>query len=536
MRIVDISEMKDIEVQAKEKYFFDESLVIENVGIQGAEVIQSKILTNVIEPEILFLIGKGNNGADGFSIARHLTTNGNRVRAFMLFSEKDCTDELNKQAQMAQAYGVVVNFIEDIDSLQGYFGQLPGNIIVVDALFGTGVKLPLSNFLYDVINYVNENAAYIISIDIPSGVEGDTGFTQGNSIVANMTLAVALPKLGYYMADGARVVGDVEVLDVGFPAEVLSNGSKFLLGIEDIVDPISRRDKFADKKIFGHTLVIGGSHGLTGALVMASQAALKVGAGLITAATWEPQYQEFISRLIPEVMTGYVPLDTNKWPRLISDLNKYSAIVIGPGLARSTRARKLTLEILSNFNGPVVVDADAINVLNLKEDREVFQVRNAPTVLTPHFGEFASFAGVSKSELERKPVHYLKQLVDQTNCTVLLKGPCTYLGFTNGSVFFNFFPNDGMATGGVGDVLAGILGGLLGQDPELKENQPLINRYENFNKTVGLAVLIHSYAGHLAAQKFGVRPMSASSIIETFPEVFKELDEQIEKLENDGYL
>jgi ADP-dependent NAD(P)H-hydrate dehydratase / NAD(P)H-hydrate epimerase len=534
MRIVNITEMKEIESLARDKYFFDESLIIENVGVKGASVIQEKVLEHVSNAEIIFLIGKGNNGADGLAIARHLTTLGHHVRAFKLFNDQLCTSELKRQAQMADAYGVIINHVEDLSELEDYFHQLPANVIVVDAMFGTGVQLPLSNFIYDVINFINQNASYTIAIDIPSGVEGDSGFIQGNAIRANLTLAVALPKLGYYMADGARHVGDIEILDVGFPLEILEKGNKFLLGLEDIVDPITRRDKFADKKIFGHTLVIGGSHGLTGAPVMASQAALKVGAGLITAATWEPQYQEFITRLIPEVMTGYIPLDTNKWPRLIADLNKYSAIVIGPGLARSTRARKLVLEILHNFDGPVVVDADAINVLSLKEDRDVFAVRNAPTVLTPHFGEFARFAGIDYDDLSRKPVHYLQQLVDQTNCTVILKGACTYLGFTNGDVYFNFFPNDGMATGGVGDVLAGILGGLLGQDPELKENQPLINRYENFNKTVGLAVLIHSYAGHLAAQKLGVRAMTAVSIIDAFPDVFNSLDEKIAKLEENG--
>ena len=154
-------------------------------------------------------------------------------------------------------------------------------------------------------------------------------------------------------------------------------------------------------------------------------------------------------------------------------------------------------------------------------------MRNAPTVLTPHFGEFSKFAGVEPSDLERSPVDHMRKLVDEINCTVLLKGPCTYMAFTDGSVFFNFFPNDGMATGGVGDVLAGILGGLLGQDQDLRDNQPLVNRYENFNKTVGLAVFIHSLSGHLAATKLGVRPMSAMSIIDSFPEAFKELDDRI---------
>jgi NAD(P)H-hydrate epimerase len=527
MRIVNIKEMKKIEKAAAEQFFFDEKLVIENVGSKGAKIIRESLLEENPDLEIVFLIGKGNNGANGLSIARHLRSMGYNMRALMLYPHSECCEELIEQAKISECFGVKLNHIERFDQFSSYFDQLQGDVAVVDAIFGTGVVLPLSNFIYDVIKYVNENSSFTVSVDIPTGVEGDTGFIQGNAIVADMTLAIALPKLGYYVADGSRLVGSIHILEIGFPGSLIDAGNKFLLSLEDIVDPISRRDRFADKKIFGHTLVLGGSHGLTGALVMTSQAALKVGAGLITAATWEPQYPEFISRSIPEVMTGYVPLDTSKWGRLIMDLNKYSAIVIGPGLAKSTRTRKLVLEVLNNFDGPVVLDADAINVLSLKEDGEVIRLRDAPTILTPHFGEFARFTEIELDVLERSPVDQLLKLVDQINCTVLLKGPCTYMGFTDGSVFFNFSPNDGMATGGAGDVLAGILGGLLGQDPELKDNQPLVNRYENFNKTVGLAVFIHSLSGHLAAQKLGVRAMSATSIIESFPEAFKELDKQI---------
>lgn len=532
MRIVDTQEMKDIESSAEKEFHFHEDLVVENVGRSGARSILDTLGDEIFQSEVIFLIGKGNNGADGLSIARHLTTQGVRSRAFTFFSKSDWSDELCKQVEIAKSFGVKINQIEETDKLIEFCAQLPGNLIFVDALFGTGVRLPLSNFLYEVIDYVNNHASYIISVDIPSGVEGDTGLMQGKAINADQTLALALPKLGYYIADGAKLVGNVKVLDVGFPRQLLNQGDKFLLSVEDVVNPASRRDKFADKKVFGHSLVIGGSHGLTGALVLASQAALKVGAGLVTAATWEPQYKEFIERLIPDVMTGYVPLDTNMWPRLIRDLNKYSSIVIGPGLARSTRARRLVLEILNNFDGPVVLDADAINVLSLKEDANVFSMRNAPTVLTPHFGEFCHFTGVEYEELERRPVHYLQKLVDQINCTVILKGPCTYLGFTSGSVCFNYNPNDGMATGGVGDVLAGILGGLLSQDPQLKEKrkESLTNRYESFNQTISMAVLIHSLAGHFAAEKQGVRSMTAMTLIETFPEAFKELDKQIEKM------
>lgn len=534
MRIVDIKEMKEIEELAEKEFFFDERLIIENVGSSAAGIIQERILESSTSfSEVIFLIGKGNNGADGLAIARHLSSQGFATRAFLLFGEESWAPELKHQIKMAKAFGVKINSIDDTEQLVSYCTQVGGNIVFVDAVFGTGVRLPLSNFLYEVIDFVNTNSSYTISIDIPSGVEGDTGFIQGKAVSADLTLAVGLPKQGYYEADGIRLVGEVQVLDVGFPRKLLTEGNKFLLSLEHVVDPDNIRDKFADKKVFGHVLCLGGSHGLTGALVMASQAALKTGAGLVTAATWEPQYREMMSRLMPEVMTGYLPLDTEKWSRLIKDLPKYSCVVIGPGLARSTRARRLTLEILNNFDGPVVLDADAINVLKLEEDKNVFTMRNAPTVLTPHFGEFARFCGIPYEELERRPVKYLQALVEQINCSVILKGPCTYLGFSDGNVFFNYFPNDGMATGGVGDVLAGILGGMLGQEPELKDKSlSLSERYQVFNQTIGLSVLAHTMSGFFAAEKLGVRAMTALSLTDFFSQTFAELDEQIEKILN----
>lgn len=530
MRIVDTAEMRALEQAAKNEFGYHERQIIENVGSSGALKISQKHLKDYISPEVLFLIGAGNNGADGMSIARHLSTRGVRTRAFLLFPDNEMNEELKNQIKLAQAFGVKTNQIEELDQLTEYVSQSSNELIIVDAIFGTGVQLPLSSFLYDAINFVNELSLPVVSIDLPSGVHGDTGLVMGNAIRAGMTLAVGLPKLGYYVSDGAKLVGEVDVLYAGFPRQVMNNGNKYLLVPEVIVDTANNRNKFGDKKIYGHTLVIGGSHGLTGALVLASQAALKVGAGLITAATWENQYQEFITRLIPDVMTGYLPLDTSKWPRLISDLEKYAAIVIGPGLARSTRARKLVLEILSNFSGPVVLDADAINVLSLKEDRDVFTMRNAPTVLTPHYGEFARFAGIDYSEVEKAPVDCLTKLIDQINCSVILKGPCTYLGFPDGNIFFNYLPNDGMATGGVGDVLAGMLGGLLGQDQELKNNdRPLAYRYRAMNESICLAVYVHSMAGKFAAQKYGVRAMTASSITEVFPEAFNQVNLEIDK-------
>lgn len=526
MRIVTQAEMKELEKLAQTKFHFPEKLIIENVALLGAKAIVNKLGEEIHMGELIFLIGKGNNGGTGLAIARHLASMGHEPRAFLLFPEKDCSQEVKEQLQIAKSYGVRVAQIDETSALESYFHHNSSPKIIVDAIFGTGVRLPLSNFLYEVIHFINQEKAYTISLDIPTGVEGDSGQIQGNAIQADLTLAVGLPKLGYYQANGAHLVGEVEVISAGLPVQVIEeNGDKFLID-KDLKNELPpARNKFGDKKLFGHTLVIGGSHGLTGALVMTGTAAIKVGAGLVTATTWEPQYQEFISRLIPEVMTGYVPHDQSKWPRLLRDLNKYDSIVIGPGLGRSLRARALVLEILNNFSGPVVLDADAINVLNINDDAEVFKLRNAPTLMTPHFGEFARFAGIPIEEVQKAPYFHLKEAIERTNCSMLLKGPCTYLAFPNGKTYFNFSPNDGMATGGVGDVLAGILGGLIGQEANLKRRDSLYNIYENLNRTILLGVLIHTWSGQFAAEKLGVRPMTATSLIDALPEAFKALDE-----------
>ncbi len=526
MRIVTQSEMKALEEAAAKKHGFNEHLIVEHVAINGARVVEERLRALGAPAEVVVLVGKGNNGADGLALARLLAHPGQAVRAFLLFPEKELSPEAQVQLTMARSYGVKTGPLKDLGELEAYFAQDPSPKVVVDAVFGTGVRLPLSQFLYDVIHFVNEHANYTVALDIPSGVEGDTGHAQGNAIKADLTLAVGFPKVGHYAADGARLSGEVQTLAVGFPPLLAAEGAdKFLLTRENLPYHPEARSKFADKKTFGHMLVIGGSHGLTGAPIMAARAALGAGAGLVTACTWEPQYTEFASRLPPEIMSGYVPLDQAKWDKLLRGLDRYDSLVIGPGLGRSARARRLVLEILNNFPGPLVLDADALNVLSLKEDGQVFALRHAPTVMTPHFGEFARFCGLSLEEVERHPVRLLKEAVERINCAVLLKGPCTFLGLANGHTYFNFLPNDGMATGGVGDVLAGILGGLLAQDRGFrKKGEPLLQRYAHAHQAALSAVYVHTLAGSIAARDKGVRAMSAISLLESLPAAFAHLD------------
>lgn len=526
MRIVTQSEMKQIEDLAAKKYFFTEHMIVEHVGVLGAQVVEERIEALATEVDVVVLVGRGNNGADGLAMARNLVRPGRSVRAFVLFEEKELTPENLAQLKMAQAYGVRVDFLKDMDEVEIHFTQNALPKLVIDAIFGTGVRLPLSNFIHEVIHYTNLNANYTISLDVPSGIEGDTGLLQGTAIKADLTLVVGHPKVGNFTAEGAKLGGELQVIEVGFPAQLTSEGGdKFLLTRRNLPYAPEARSRFADKRSFGHTLVIGGSHGLTGAPIMAARGSLAVGAGLVTACTWENQYQEMVSRLGPEVMTGFVPNDTSKWGKLLQGLDKYDSLVIGPGLGRSARARRLVLEILNNFPGPLILDADALNNLTLQHDGQVFGLRHAPTVLTPHMGEFARFCGLELDEVQRRPVARLRDAVEATSCDIILKGPCTLVGLADGRTFFNFQPNDGMATGGMGDVLAGILAGLMGQQQQLKDPRlPLLERYQYAHRHSLVGVYLHALAGRMAREKLGARAMSALDLLVTLPQAFLELD------------
>ncbi len=524
MRVVNTNEMKEIEDRTINEFGFSENLIIENVGQRGADFIQETFLENYSFGEIIVLVGGGNNGADGLSIARHLSNRGFSTRAFMLFSEDDFKDELKVQLNFARKFGVKINEISSTEQLESYFTQTQDEFLVIDAILGLGFRPPLSNYLFDVVNLVNDYASVLVSIDVPTGICGDNGASSGNAMMADFTMAVGLPKLCHYVGDGAVHTGSLVTISGGFPLAAVEGGDKFVLNSFDVAEALKQRDKFAHKGTFGHCLIVGGSPGLTGATLMASQAALKVGTGLVTASTWEECYPEMCSRMIPEIMTGLIPTEEQDVETIIKELKRWDSIVIGPGLGRSAKARETVLNVLNHFAGPVVVDADAIRVLNIEDDCQVLTQRKWPTILTPHFGEFADFAKTEKEKVLENPMEYLRSMVDKTNSCILMKGPCSYLGLPNGEIHINYFPNDGMASGGSGDVLAGILGGLLAQSPmEVKSSSMFANKDVVYN-ALKLGICAHTLAGKYAAKTEGARAMTAGSLISNLGHAFLELE------------
>jgi len=520
MRIVSLSEMNEIEDKMKKDFHLSEETIIENVGRGVAEFLDKNYSSK--ELTYLFILGYGNNGADGMCAARYLSNMGYNVRAFLFGDESKKTDSFNKQMSIAESFEVKGNRVDSAASVESFILQTNGECIIIDCLFGTGVRLPLADEIYELIQVINDRSDFTISLDIPTGVETDTGAVEGSAIRADLTLSVGFPKIGCFQGNGVNYVGKLENIEIGIPRQ-LKAGNKVLAGISDVIDTARLRSKFADKRFFGHTLLLGGSHGKTGSLVLSSEAALRVGAGLATGATWEAQYLEFTSRLIPEIKTGFIPIEDTKWDNLIEGLSNYDSIVVGPGLGVSARSRRLVHKVLESYQGPVVVDADAINVLDVEQDAVLLQNRLNPTILTPHCGEMASFFNVNEKEVHDNPIKFLKKAIELTNAFIILKGPCTYLGFPSGKIYLNYSPNAGMATGGVGDVLAGILGGLIAQDNNIKKNVSKFDKMVSLDKTILLSVVLHSRAGHFASIDLGERYMSAKSIIDSLPRAFEEI-------------
>lgn len=524
MRIVNNREMQNIESKTFEDFGFSEQLVVENVGIRTADFIDSEVLVGEDYGELVAMIGKGNNGADTLATARHLVNYGYTVRAFMLFPAEELSEEAKKQAMLAEKYGVRLTKLSRVEELESYFSQTQDRFFIMDGILGSGFKGPLSNYLFDIVSCINQWSDLTVSIDIPSGIETNTGKAFPEAVNADYTMAIGLPKIGFYIGNGPQHVGDICTVNAGFPQMTLEGGDKFLLTPEVIQNFIPRRDKFAHKNTYGHTLVIAGSPGLSGAASLAAQAALKVGSGLVTAVTWKDSYYELVSRMPAEIMCGLIPSDEREILEEIRSFDDYRTIIIGPGLGISERSRDVVIKVLNHFSGAVVVDADAIKLLDLNKDLELLSHRKGPTILTPHIGEFAQLIGVDKNVILEEPITQLRKTIDKTNAAIVLKSSSTFLGFPNNEIFINHLPNDGMATGGTGDVLAGILGGLLSQMNKTPKSSGIFENKSAIFHTLCLGVSLHSLAGQFAAKEHGVRSMSAGSIIEFLNQAIKHLE------------
>jgi ADP-dependent NAD(P)H-hydrate dehydratase / NAD(P)H-hydrate epimerase len=443
--------------------------------------------------------GTGNNGGDGLAIGRMLLDWGYLVRIWIVRGSVPESNDFKVNLQRIKGKPEVYEIITKAD--QGLFNDRD---ILIDAIFGSGLSRKPEGIYAQAIRCINKTDAIIVSVDVPSGLNIDA-HSEGDIVEADHTITFQLPKLSFFFPQSFRYTGEFTVVDIGLSkTKLLSEETKYFQVTAKTCRRILRpRKKFDHKGTFGHALMVAGSFGKIGAAVLASRSALRAGAGLVSIHVPKCGYQ-IIQTSVPEAMASVDPEE--RFFSNVDELEKYSTIGIGPGLGKEARTAEGLKKILSEFPKPVVLDADALNIVS--EHSEIKDLIPPGSILTPHPKEFERLVGKWADDFER--LEKLKQLAHEIQCVIVLKGAFTTIAEPAGNTYINTTGNPGMATGGTGDVLTGILTGLMAQF-----YSPL--------ETAILGVFLHGLAGDLGAFDKGKNSLIASDLIDYLPKAFKNL-------------
>ncbi|MCB0664803.1 MAG: NAD(P)H-hydrate dehydratase [Saprospiraceae bacterium] len=460
--------------------------LMERVGRRIADWI----LQSIPDPKVAFHIfcGPGNNGGDGLVVARLLELQHRPVTVYVPLSSNLSEDAKTNLDRLPRR-----RYLKVVDLESNY--QLPEDGILIDALFGSGLSRPLETPWSDLVNALNKSKLPILSIDIPSGMFADQ-ITDGACIIASHTLALQSPKLAFYQRENAGKTGKIHMLDIGLSRSAMADlpAENHLICREDIASMIPARSTFDHKGIFGHALLICGGYGKVGAAILAARACLRVGAGKLTVHT--PKYAYQVMQMgVPEAMT--VIDDHDFWFTAAKDLNSYQTVGIGCGLGTHISTAEGLKSILDGEHPPLVMDADALNILS--EHKAWLNLLAPNSILTPHPGEFKRLWGPSRNSFER--LEHQRQLSVDYRIFIVYKQAYTCITTPDGYAYFNSTGNPGMATAGSGDVLTGMITGFLAQ-----QMSPLAS--------VLSAVYLHGLAGDLASLSVGQHSLIASDIID----------------------
>ena len=492
-----------------------DAYTIENEPVSSIDLMEraSRALARAMserwsaETPFTVFAGPGNNGGDALAVSRLLAERGCRVEVY-LFNTKgtlspDC--ETNKE-RLAGVAGIDFHEI----TTQFVLPVLTAEHVVVDGLFGSGLNKPLSGGFAAVVKYINTSPATVVAIDVPSGLMGEdnTYNIQANIIRADLTLSLQLPKLAFLFAENAPFVGEWQLLDIGLSEEAIEEKETdfALTEHEDVASMLKPRGKFAHKGNFGRALLIAGSQGMAGASVLAARACLRSGVGLLTVHI--PFCNNFIVQTsVPEAMTE---IDINDVRfSCATDTDDYQAVGIGPGLGKAGDTEAALLEQIESCQTPMVVDADALNLLG--EHRSYIGRLPKGSILTPHPKELERLVGKCQNSYER--LTKARELARSAGVHILLKGAYSVIIAPSGKCWFNPTGNPGMATGGSGDVLTGVVLALLAQGYDAET-------------AARMAAYVHGLAGDIACKKHGVMGMTAGDIVTCLPPAWRMLEEK----------
>ena len=514
MKILTSVEMKDIDRTAIEELGIPGIVLMENAGLRVARALKGRF-PDIAAETIVVVAGKGNNGGDGFVAARHLFNSGAKPEVLLLAAKDEVKGDAAVNLAVALKMGIPVTEVRTAAAWKKVRIAVFHASVIVDALFGTGLVKPLDEIFAMAVEDINKSSAFKLAVDIPSGLSADTFETIGPSVDADLTVTLAAPKIAHIFPPAAERVGDLVVAPIGIPPFLFEKpGLRLELVEETALRPFFRkRKKDTHKGSYGHLLVIAGSLGKSGAAALAGRAALRMGAGLVTVATAASALRS-VARTMAELMTeplAETPIKTiaaAALPRAVGLLKGKNAVLLGPGLTTHPSTAEFVLGLLPKIKIPCVIDADGLNIVASRPD--ILRRLAGPAVLTPHPGEFARLVGRSSAEVLRHRLELAPEFAVKHGVIVVLKGYRTLVAAPDGRVFVNPTGNPGMATGGTGDVLGGMIASQVIQEKDLVG-------------AVLSAVYAHGLAGDIAAERMGEKSLVAGDIIRYLPAALKAL-------------
>ncbi|MCK4404260.1 MAG: NAD(P)H-hydrate dehydratase [candidate division Zixibacteria bacterium] len=516
MKLVTSSQMKNIDKKTIEGLGIPGLELMEKAGRGTAQVVR-QMLADPENKAVIIFCGRGNNGGDGFVVGRYLSQWGAQVEFFLTAKKNEVKGDA--KTNLDKAVDLDLPIVEVLKK-----DEIPSRIkadLIVDALFGTGFVGEIKGYMKDIIEKINSSKIPVLSVDIPSGLHADTGEFTGPCIKANRTVTMALPKIGHFFFPGKDKSGKVSVVDIGVPQHVVKeeNINLNLTTEEEVRQMIPKRSGDAYKGSCGRVVLIAGSTGMTGAASLASLSCLRAGAGMAILGT--PKTLNPVMEIkMTEVMTKPLP-DVRKKGALalrglgeIRELLKWGdCYAIGPGLGQHFETIELVRRLVSKLKMPAVIDADGLNAL--AKDPSILKECKAPLILTPHIGELSRLNSVPSSEIAKNRIRYASEFAKEYNCVLVFKGAPTIISEPGGQTYVNPTGNAGMATAGSGDVLTGIIVGLLAQMLMLNKDQD-IKKIILYSALAG--VFIHGLTGDLAKQQKGEMGMIAGDMMEKIPE------------------
>jgi NAD(P)H-hydrate epimerase len=512
LKVVTAAEMREIDRRATEEYGVPSSDLMERAGAGAAEVVIEGGFERGGKATIL--CGNGNNGGDGFVAARYLKNAGAEIICWVIGERDELTADTLRNLIHAEDAGVRVRPYRPEESDDMLRRDLSESALTMDALLGTGSRGRLREPIRRIARLTNETAKRVIALDLPTGMDADSGAIDPDTVRAALTITFGFPKRGMYVLPGREVCGDVVVIDLGYPEDTIAVSTGVLLWNE-IASLLPPRDPRGHKGTFGKIAVVAGSPGMTGAACLAAESAIRSGAGMVKLLVPRALVPVCAAKLT-EVMVFGMPDSEGVFAKNAIDaaapfLEEADAILLGPGMSTVESARHFVRAILEHNEKPLVLDADGLNAIQDSKKATTKRLARSASILTPHAGELARLLGKTIEELVKDHVGSARQAASSFGSEVIFKGAPSVVASPQGAADLCSLGNDGMATAGSGDVLAGLLVGLLAQGLSP-------------SAAARVGVMVHSRAGDIARAELSRRGMIAGDILRFIPYAWRELE------------